>query len=87
MFLGIFNAYDAMFLFTVSEFERVEFEMIGQQAKAYLFFPDAVGQDVAVILDSCVEKDGGMYGFSIFGCSYIYIEVKGVFSIGIDAER
>jgi len=42
---------------------------------------------VAVILDSCVDKDGGMYGFSIFGCSYIYIEVKGVFSIGIDAER
>jgi len=29
MFLGVFNAYDAVFLFTVSEFERVEFEMIG----------------------------------------------------------
>jgi hypothetical protein len=39
------------------------------------------------MFDGCIEKDCGMYGLSIFCCSYIYIEVKGIFSIGIDAER
>lgn len=28
-----------------------------------------------------------MYGLAVFSCSYIYIEVEGVFSIGIDTER
>lgn len=41
---------------------------------------------MCIVFDGSIEEDGRVDGFSVFGSSYIYIEVERIFSIGIDAD-
>jgi len=60
--------------------------MVGQQIEGNFFLPDAVSEHMVLIADGRVEEDGRLNSLSVFGCSYIYIEVQRIFSIGVDAE-
>ena len=38
------------------------------------------------VVDGCVEENGGFDELSVFGCCYVKIEMKRIFSIRVDAK-
>jgi len=61
--------------------------MIGMQCKLDLLHPNATNNNMIFMLDCNIEKDPSSNNLSVFEESYIYIEIKWVFSVTVDTDR